>query len=147
MTFLVDTSVVFADLRTFAEACAKGGHEVHIPALVYAERVFQLRREKGSGFDPFAIRAWFERLPDTLRVQTYDQEVGDLCAERLFTRFPTDETWDQAKGRVRNLDLFIASLGTPETPVVTKDTREEWHNWADGAILPFNEAMKRVGAS
>jgi hypothetical protein len=165
MIFLVDTSVMTSQyFRPLVEASAKHGHKVEVPALVYAERLFQLRRRRKGAFDPAEIRLWFDRFPTTLSVPNLDPVAAESLAAALYARFPDDAAWLSAKrdawrrclghkvteepGANRqcgaSVDLYILGLASPERPVVTKDGGPEWKGWPAGTVLRYTDAMKRA---
>ena len=65
MVFLLDTNVLFklGFLRELAGVCRAGGHRLLVSALAHTERVFQLRRQHGSDFDPLIIQPLSDSSP------------------------------------------------------------------------------------
>jgi predicted nucleic acid-binding protein len=166
MIFLVDTSVMTSGrFRRLLEASASNGHTVEVPALVYAERVFQLRRQKEADFNIADIRGWFERFPSTLALQVLDEVTAESLAAALYTRFPNDDAWLAAKRAVWRrclgqqvieepgahracggpVDAYIVGLASPERPVVTADGGPEWEGVPAGTVLRYAEALQRAG--
>lgn len=165
MIFFVDTSVMVPGrLRSLVEKCAVHNHQVVVPALVFAERLFQLRREKKDAFKLAEIRAWFERHPNTLSVQSLDLDAAADLAGALYARFPDDQAWLGAKRlawqrclgqRIResvgehrpcggSVDLYVVGVATPERPIVTEDGGPEWEGWPAGTVLSFSDALRRA---
>jgi len=166
MIFLVDTSIITAGrLRPLVERCAVHGHRVEVPALVHAEYLFQLRRDKGAGFDPTVVQVFFERYPGVLAVAPLDEGAADALAATLYQRFPTDDSWraikrsawrrclgstaaeDSASKRNcgASVDIYLAGIASPERPIVTLDRQDEWQDWSPGSVLLYEQALARAG--
>lgn len=163
MKMLLDSSVMSGgQLNSLCLAAASNGHELLVPALVYTERVFQIRRSRGTTFKQEDIDAWFAKYVGILSVEPLG---GDGLAERMFARWPSDEDWksvkrkayracagqdpDQDYGTKRcgaTLDLYLSSAATPEVPIVTEDKQFEWKGLAPGCVLSLEQALERLGS-
>lgn len=168
MIFLVDTSVMTDKyFRPLVETSAEHGHKVEVPALVYAERLFRLRRRLKDEFNLAKfLGPLFDRFPEALSVQALDAAAAASLAEALYARFPDDTAWLSAKrdawrrclghkvteepGANRpcgaSVDLYILGLASPERPVVTEDAGPEWKGWPAGTVLRYKDAIKRAGS-
>jgi hypothetical protein len=54
MIFVIDTNVLWMtdELAQLATVARRRSHRIAVPALAYAERLAQLRRQMGTTFDP-----------------------------------------------------------------------------------------------
>jgi hypothetical protein len=97
MIFVLDTNVLWkmARLVRLATAARRRDHHIEIPALVHAERMAQVRREKGAAFDPAFIEAFLQT--HQLRIAPFDQEVAERCARALAERYASIEQWHRAR--------------------------------------------------
>lgn len=167
MTFLLDTSALNRrGLRKFLELCRDNEHTALVPAIVYAERVFQLRRKKGDAFKQSDIDQWFDNFAGTLSVLNLDMEDARELARVLHDRFPDDDRWAKEKiqahtrrlnpgnsnSELKNtklyaapLDFYIVGLAGEHRPVITEDGGPEWQGWPEGYVVSFDEAFRLAG--
>lgn len=96
MIFVLDTNVLWArELPQLATAARRHGHRVEVPALAYAERLAQRRRQLGEAFDSALFEAFF--LTHEFQVVPFDQAIAERCAESLAGRYPKKEHWHDAR--------------------------------------------------
>lgn len=136
---VVDTAAIFNARRllTWAGDIARmreGGSTVRlvIPALVHAERLYQVRRQHAR-FDEAMVHAHIEVLRHAGAVfAPFDVRAAEAMAGALCDRYATDEAWDAARGGSRHrrqsttVDWFIAAHALPDAVVVTADAGPEW---------------------
>lgn len=164
MIFLADTSVLDpGSLRKLVLALAPHRGILWVPALIHAERLFQLRREKGSAFNMVEIKTWFDTYGDVVKIQNLDQQLAESISVTLHSRFPDHDAWRKIKRTAYRramgveapensgtrscgapLDLYIAALATPTAPVVTQDKGPEWDDAPPGAVISLKEALARL---
>lgn len=163
MTLLVDTSVLYKPrrLRELCGAANSRGGRVVVPALVHAERLFQLHRKHGASFDPGEIRGFFEGLAPVLTVEALDGPAAEELALHMGGSWRTDGDWRAAKreayrrcmgdpaaepGTTRPcgapLDLYLVGLARPSRPIVTVDRGPEWSCAPAGCVLSLDEALR-----
>lgn len=113
-----------------------------ISALAFAERLSQLRRRLGAGFDPAVVRASLARMPEPPQVFAYDIATAVRQAADLARRYPDDASWRAAKLRAlrargiapglaapATVDWFIAGHADLEQHcLVTRDRGIEWES-------------------
>lgn len=68
---------------------------VVIPTLVHAERLFQLAREKGAGFDPELPNQ--AMMAKNIRFLAFELPDAEHHATSLYERYPTDSAWKQVR--------------------------------------------------
>lgn len=97
--FFLDTNVLFKPMfvRDLSLRCRGHGHRLCVSALVHMERVYQLKRKKGDGFDPAAVEAFI--AANEIEVIPFDRDAAEQVASVLATEFPTDADWQAAKWR------------------------------------------------
>ena len=156
MILRLDTNVLWPKpLHVLAEAAERGHHRLRIPAIVHAERLFQLRRALGARFDARHVTTIFEQYASVLAVEPLDVAGAEHLARIMGDRHPTEEAWKLAKARAvgredgvapATVDLYLAGLATPEIPFVTNDRGREWKGVPQGAVLSLEAALARLAA-
>jgi hypothetical protein len=145
MVFLLDTNVLFklSFLRELSGVCRAGRHRLLVSALSHTERVFQLRRQHGSNFDPAIIQRFLDS--HGIEILSFDRGEAEQVAAALGDSFDTHEAWSQAKWRrcarctrcdaepptqprcPATIDWFIARHRTGEAVfLITDDKGEEF---------------------
>ena len=167
MTYLLDSSVLTPGrLSALTIAAASRGTTLVIPALIHAERVFQLRRLHGTTFNATVIQSWFQSYAGVVVIEPLDVPAAESVASALHARYPVDADWRQAKcvayhrcagtqppagaGARRcgaPLDLYVAALASPQRPVITEDHGPEWGGAPEGSVLRYEEALLRLQAA
>lgn len=122
-----------------------------VPALVHAERVFQLRRQ--LQFDPARLeRAWEQLGSKGVRVEPYTEADAEGHGAALAPHYPTDDGWGAAKqaqggSRPATVDWFIAAQAASRGWLWVSDDRGAEHRWlerrADAATL--TQVLKKLG--
>jgi hypothetical protein len=159
MIFVLDTNVLWKPRRVarLADVARPRGHTVAVPALAHAERVAQLRREKGDDFDATDIDLFIQT--HHIVILPFDQPTAERAAEALATRYPKPDHWHAAR-RARCATRFqilqpdvgepcpatvdwylMASYGSAEYTVVTHDRRDEFEGMP---VLGLDEAIRRA---
>jgi hypothetical protein len=115
MIFVLDTNVLWdtEKLGQLAAVARRRGHVLHVPALAWAERVAQRRRQIGATFDPAFMEAFL--LTHTLHVAPFDKALAERCAEALAERYPRKEHWYDAR-RARCALRFQMAQGDAGKP-------------------------------
>lgn len=133
MIFVLDTNVLWKmqKLVQLARAARQHGHRIEIPALVHAERMAQLRREKGAGFDPGVIEAFM--MTHGLTVAAFDKEVAERCAQSLADRYSSPERWHAARRRRCESRFQLAQANAGSSCPATVD----WYLSASYGAAPF----------
>ena len=167
MIFLLDTSVITAGrLDALAIAASSRGNKLVVPALIHAERVFQLRRRHGATFDAAVLHAWFENYAGVIVIEPLDAPLAETVAHSLHARYPVDNDWRRAKCAAYHrcvgneppagagtrrcgapLDLYVAALASPDRPVISEDRGPEWVGAPEGSVLRYQEALTRLQAA
>ena len=171
MNFMLDTNVLTPGrLRQLVLAMQKRGGKLYVPALVHAERLFQLRRQHGAAFNPAEVEVFFDTYREVLEVQPMDRALAEALANTLCLRHPTQDAWLAVKrqsylraiGREVSqaealalgnrpcgapLDLYLAALASPECPIITEDAGHEWTTAPPGSVLKLKEALARLEAT
>lgn len=111
MIFVLDTSVLWRRrVRDLAELAKKHNHKVEIPALVHAERIAQVRRDKGRAFDLSFIDSFLKT--HEVEIVSFDREIAERSAQELARRFPTPEAWHSARRQRCETRFQLASSAT-----------------------------------
>ena len=133
MIFVLDTNVLWKRerLSRLASAARRSGHEIQIPALVHAERVAQVRRERGAAFDPAFVGAFLQT--HGLQVVPFDQEVAERCAEWLAQRYPSRDDWHEARRKRCEFRFQVAATESGDSCPATVD----WYLAASYTADPF----------
>lgn len=121
MIFILDTNVLWktAELGQLATVARRRSHRIEVPALAYAERLAQRRRQIGAAFDPAFFDAFF--LTHGLHVVPFDKALAERCAESLAQRYPKKEHWHDAR-RARCASRFqMAQADAGQTCPATVD--------------------------
>ena len=82
--FFLDTNILFKRrfVSELSRQCDARSHRLCVSALVHMERVYQLRRQKGDGFDPAVVDAYIS----THRIEIVPFDHGRACGKGRICR-------------------------------------------------------------
>lgn len=83
-------------MRDLSLQCRDHGHRLCVSALVHMERVYQMRRKKGEGFDPALVEAFIKT--HEIEIIPFDRDAAEQVAQALATEFPTDDRGSEFTG-------------------------------------------------
>jgi hypothetical protein len=143
----LDTNVLWSGplLKELSRRARSAGHRVVVPALVHAERLAQMRRERGPRFSIAAVNAFLET--HEISVEPFDLAEAERASSVLASVFPTKDDWHGAKnealkGRTpATTDFFIgAPLADSKHPFVSEDRGHEFRSMGVRRIT-YEEAI------
>lgn len=115
MIFVLDTNVLWQrDLERLTRAARARNHRVEVPALVHAERIAQVRRQKKAEFDQAFIDAFV--LTHNIQIVPFDRAAAELCASILAERYRSDQEWSDARRDRCMLRLRVEDPGGRPCP-------------------------------
>lgn len=126
MDFHLDTNVLhnLKFIRKLSELAQSRGHQLHVSALVHAERLAQLRRQHGMNFDPNVVGNFLST--HHIRVTHISLAEAERIAEVLANVAPERETWEKLKWTHY---LSCVGLGTDDRPCPSRklsSTNDWW---------------------
>ena len=97
MDFHLDTNVLhnLKFVRELSCLAQNHGHQLHVSALVHAERLAQLRRKHGAKFNASSVKSFLDTHHITI-VEIY-RDHAEQIAEVLAQVAPDPTTWNQLK--------------------------------------------------
>lgn len=146
----LDTNVLWSgrQIRALCDLARLAGHQVVVPALVHAERIAQMRRERGSAFSEEAVESFLNT--HNIRIEPFDRVDAERAANVLAVAFPTEDDWSAAKHSATSgrhpatTDFFIgAPLVDAGHTFVSGDKGVEFRSLKVDRIT-YQEALARL---
>jgi predicted nucleic acid-binding protein len=99
MRFLLDSNVLFTTrfVSKLYHIARPNQHSLCVSALAHAERIAQLRRQKGSAFNAEMVDAFIRT--HEIEILAFDRNHSEAVAVTMADWHPTNAAWQDAKWR------------------------------------------------
>lgn len=130
----------------------RGPITVYLPALVHAERAYQIRRSRAARAQSFDLSYIRESLEDLgFEFVPFEQPDAEGAVEHLFALYPDDDSWHAAKkskgSTSATVDWYIAGQAAHRGwLVVTDDGGPEWQGLPKVKRATLLAALDRITA-